>query len=91
MTFPKIIAQLKDETYLCQMTHKHASIAIKNGSRCVSPPFHNYMRPYLFKVMCGSTHAELATINYLLNTMCRGEVRKNPQLIKQPYTWKSAL
>ena len=47
---------------------KHACIAIKQGIQ-ISPIFYNYMRVSIFNYKCGSLHAEMSTINYLINSL----------------------
>jgi hypothetical protein len=66
----KHVDKLLDEASKSNLSHKHACVAIRKG-RQVSPYFHNYMRGYMFKQNCGSAHAEMATVNYLLNSMWR--------------------
>ena len=70
MKYDNIIHKLKDEASKSDMCHKHACVAIKHG-RMITPTFHNYMRSYMFNYKCGSAHAEMATINYLLNSLWR--------------------
>ena len=75
MQLSKIINRLKNEAEKSVISNKHACVAII-GNKVVSPFFHNYMRYQVFGFICGSCHAEMATINYLLNTLCRGSYRK---------------
>ena len=65
MTFKYVIDKLRMEAKKSKLVHKHACVAIKKG-KIVSPTFHNYMRAYICDFKCGSAHAEMATINYLL-------------------------
>jgi hypothetical protein len=67
----KYINKLQVEALKSNLAHKHACIAISKGKQ-VSPPFHNYMRCYMFNQKCGSAHAEMATVNFLLNSLWRG-------------------
>jgi hypothetical protein len=73
MTIQKIfkyVDGLLDEAKKSNLAHKHACVAISKG-RQISPHFHNYMRSYMFNQKCGSAHAEMATVNYLLNSLWR--------------------
>jgi hypothetical protein len=65
MKINNIITKLKAETTKSDLSHKHACVAIKKG-RMITPMFHNYMRKYMFNYKCGTAHAEMVTINYLL-------------------------
>ncbi len=64
--FHRIVAALREEASKSSMNNKHASVAICKG-KIISPKFHNYMRSYMHNFKCGSVHAEVAVINYLLN------------------------
>ena len=70
MKLNNIIDKLKQEALKSDMRHKHACVAIKHG-RMITPTFHNYMRSYMFNYKCGSAHAEMVTINYLINSLWR--------------------
>lgn len=82
MKFSDIIIKLKHEASRSKICHKHACVALI-GNKSISPYFHNYMRYQVFGLICGSCHAEMATINYLLNTICRGSYRKKQSCILQ--------
>ena len=75
-----IVNKLREEAKKSIMCHKHACIAYRNG-RIISPPFHNYMRSYIFNFRCGSAHAEIATINYLLSSLFKEYWYKNKQYV----------
>ena len=77
MNFTKILGALVDETKKSDITHKHACVAM-NGRKQISPTFHNYMRYSVRGSVCGSSHAEMSTINYLLGSSC-GERRCEKQ------------
>ncbi len=47
--------------------HKHSAVAIK-GHSIISPFFHNYDRTYMFGKIVGSFHAEMAVVNFLINS-----------------------
>lgn len=64
--FEIIVNALRTEASKSTMNNKHACVAICKG-KIVSPKFHNYMRSYMHSFNCGSLHAEMAVINYLLN------------------------
>lgn len=63
-----IINKLQDEASKSAMKHHHACVAVKRGN-LITPTFHNYMRSYMFEYKCGSAHAEMATINYIINSI----------------------
>ena len=68
MKLDHIIELLKDESTKSNLQNKHACIAIQNG-KLMSPTFHNYMRTYVYNYRCDSMHAEMATINYIINSL----------------------
>lgn len=80
MKLINLINKLRDESEKSVITNKHACVAVI-GNKAVSPFFHNYMRYQVFGFNCGSCHAEMVTINYLLNTLCRGSYRKKQSCI----------
>jgi hypothetical protein len=80
----KYMDKLLDESSKSNLLHKHACVAISKGKQ-ISPPFHNYMRAYMFNQKCGSAHAEMATVNYLLNTMWREKWCKKQACILQTF------
>lgn len=84
MKLNNIINNLKNEAQKSTVSHKHACVAII-GNKTISPYFHNYMRYQVFGIICGSCHAEMATINYLLNTICRGSYRKKQSCVLQNF------
>ena len=63
----RYIKKLKEESTKSDLQRKHACMAFRNG-KPISPPFHNYIRTYIYDFKCGSTNAEMATINYIINT-----------------------
>ena len=81
----RVVDKLRLEASKSDMCHKHACVAIKKG-RMISPTFHNYMRPYMFNYKCGSAHAEMATINYLLNSLWREIWYEKRSCVLQAYT-----
>lgn len=82
MKINNIVEKLRKEASKSDMCHKHACVAIKQG-RMITPTFHNYMRTYMFNFKCGSAHAEMATINYLLNSLWREKWREKQSCILQ--------
>ena len=70
MTFDQIIDKLRAEAHKSDIAHKHACVAIRKG-KLISPTFHNYIRMYIYDYKCGSAHAEMVTMNYLLNSQYR--------------------
>jgi len=70
MTFDQIIDKLRAEAHKSDIAHKHACVAIRKGN-LISPMFQNYRRMYIYDYKCGSAHAEMATMNYLLNSQYR--------------------
>jgi hypothetical protein len=68
MTIDQIVAKLKEESMKSNICQKHACLAIR-GNKLISPPFHNYMRARIYNFKCGSAHAEMATLNYLLGEL----------------------
>lgn len=80
MKIERIVDILKHYTGKSDMNHKHACLAIKKGN-IITPSFHNYMRTYIFNYKCGSVHAEMATINYLINSLWKVKWRKKQQCI----------
>jgi hypothetical protein len=85
MTFDKIIDKLCVEAHKSELSHKHACVAICKG-KLISPTFHNYMRSYIYDYKCGSAHAEMLTINYLLNSLCRDGWNKKQTCVLQVTT-----
>jgi AAA15 family ATPase/GTPase len=85
MKINNIVEKLKEEAKKSDMCHKHACVAIKKG-RMITPIFHNYMRTYIFNFKCGSAHAEMATINYLLNSIWGKQLKKKQPCILRPNT-----
>ena len=79
-----LVNKLKNEAEKSPVINKHACVAVV-GNKLVSPPFHNYMRYQVFGFICGSCHAEMATINYLLNTLCKWSYRKKQLCILQTF------
>ena len=84
MKLSNLITNLKDEASKSKICHKHACVAVI-GNKPISPYFHNYMRYQIFGFTCGSCHAEMATINYLLNTLCRESHRKKQSCVLQNF------
>ena len=68
MQLYKILEKLKSESQKSDLQSKHACVAFKNG-KVITPFFHNYMRTYIYDFKCGSAHAEMSTINYIINTL----------------------
>lgn len=85
MTFDKIVDKLRVEAHKSDISHKHACIAMRKG-KAISPTFHNYRRAYICEYKCGSAHAEMATMNYLLNSMCRERWLEKQPCILPAYT-----
>jgi tRNA(Arg) A34 adenosine deaminase TadA len=71
-----IINKLQIEASKSEMSHRHACVAVKNGN-IITPTFHNYIRSYIFRYKCGSAHAEMATINYIINSLWKSDMYKN--------------
>jgi AAA15 family ATPase/GTPase len=84
MKLNNIVNNLKIEANKSTISHKHACVALV-GHKVISPYFHNYMRYQVFGFICGSCHAEMATINYLLNTICKGPRGKKQTCILQAF------
>lgn len=80
MKIDQIIKSLKDEATKSNICHKHACLAMR-GNKIISPPFHNYMRASIYNFKCGSAHAEMATINYLLGILWRKGWREKQQCV----------
>lgn len=80
MKINSIVDELKNHASKSEMYNKHACVAIKQG-RIITPMFHNYMRTYMFNYRCGSAHAEMATINYLLNSLWKEKWREKQACI----------
>lgn len=68
MKLQQFVNKLRKEASKSELNHKHACMAISKG-KAVTPTFHNYMRTYIYIFKFGSAHAEMATINYLLNSL----------------------
>jgi len=85
MKIENIVDMLRQEACKSDMNHKHACLAIKQGN-IITPSFHNYMRSYIFNYKCGSAHAEMATVNYLINSLWKIKWRKKQQCVLQTYT-----
>lgn len=75
-----VIKTLQKEARKSDIVHKHACIAVC-GKKIASPPFHNYMRVRIYNYKCGSAHAEMATINYLLGELWCEKWRKKQRCI----------
>lgn len=80
MKFDNIVNMLVDEASKSDMKHRHACVAIKHGN-IITPSFHNYMRSYMFNYKCGSAHAEMATMNYIINSLWKVNSNKNNVVI----------
>lgn len=68
MRYLRFLNTLKAEARKSNIKHKHACVALQKN-RAISPSFHNYMRNYICGIKCGSAHAEMCVINYLLNSL----------------------
>ncbi len=68
MKYLQFLGKLKDEARKSDIKHKHACIALMRN-RAVSPSFHNYMRDCICGIRCGSAHAEMCVMNYILNSL----------------------
>lgn len=77
-----LVHKLLEEAKKSDLMHKHACIAVIKGKQ-ISPTFHNYMRSNMFYQNCGSAHAEMATVNYLLNSLWRERwYKKRPRFLQ---------
>jgi hypothetical protein len=83
----KHVDELVDKAKESKLFHKHGCVAISKG-RQISPHFHNYMRGYIFRQPCGSAHAEMATVNYLLKSLWREQWCKKQSCILQAFKWR---
>ena len=70
MKFKEIMYKLRLEAHKSELNKKHACVAIQKG-KIISPTFHNYNRAYILDYKCGSVHAEMAVMNYLINSLWR--------------------
>lgn len=68
MKITQLIERLTSEASKSKICHKHACLAMR-GNKVISPTFHNYMRARIYNFKCGSAHAEMATLNYLLGEL----------------------
>jgi hypothetical protein len=80
----KLVDKLIDEAAKSKMKQKHACVAIRNG-KVISPMFHNYIRDFMFHSKCGSAHAEMAVLNYLINTLWSADWCEKQQCILQGF------
>jgi hypothetical protein len=80
MKITQIIERLTSEALKSEICHKHACLAMR-GNKVISPPFHNYMRARIYNFKCGSAHAEMATLNYLLGELWCEKWRKKQQCV----------
>ena len=62
-----IFNKLKSLPYTGDLHTHHFSIAIRQG-KMISPVSCNYFRTYVFGKIRGTMHAEMGTLNYILNS-----------------------
>ena len=53
------------ESRKSDIAHKHACIAFMNGTR-ITPYLHNYKRPYIYRCLVGTLHAEMNVLHHIL-------------------------
>lgn len=82
--FVGLISKLRNEATRSRMNNKHAAVAVCKG-KIISPKCHNYMRSYMCGYKCVSMHAEMAVVNYLLNTLGGLRDGQSKQCILQSY------
>jgi len=58
-----------------ELNQKHCCVAIKHG-KVISKYFHNYKRTKMFGYKCGSAHAEMCVVNYLINTFYEKKIKR---------------
>ena len=63
----RIFDRLKNTPYNGTVSCKHFSVAIRNG-KVITPVLFNYHRKYVFGTKRGTIHAEMNSLNYLMNT-----------------------
>lgn len=80
MKIEQIVTKLKEEATKSNISQKHACLAMR-GNKVISPPFHNYMRARIYNFKCGSAHAEMATLNYLLGELWREKWGEKQQCV----------
>lgn len=63
----KIYTRLQTTKYKGSLRCQHFAVAIRGG-KVITPVAYNYHRTYVFGKKRGTIHAEMNTLNYVLNT-----------------------
>jgi hypothetical protein len=86
----RIFSRLRSSSYSGDLRNQHFSVAIRNNM-VISPVMCNYNRVYVFGKKRGTIHAEMNSLNYILNNDKSTTSHINHRLVDQRYLYGNSL